>query len=251
MRLRIRLSVQTVFVRVSKNSQITEIFHSSLKVFDVYLSIFASSRVVLVPDRPRTTLPPANLTVTEILMNSRPRFAFLLVAIAALWFSSARAAFAQSQSVSLSATQASNSRASVAFDKLKSLAGTWEADTPKGKITAKFELTSGDTVILERLSSPSDGEMLTLYTLDGDRVLLTHYCHIGNQPRMQASSFDPKTSEIDFSFVDITGLANSAAPHMHQAVFTLSGSDRLTENWTFYQDGKPAMTIPIVFHRVA
>jgi hypothetical protein len=199
------------------------------------------------PDVPRTTLPPANLTITETVMNPMRRFALPLAAIAVLTSSSSRATFAQTQP----AAQTANSNATAAFDKLKSLAGTWEADTPKGKITAKFELTSGDTVVLEHLSSPVDGEMLTLYTLDGDRVLLTHYCHVGNQPRMQASSFDPKTNQIGFSFVDVTGLPNSAAPHMHQAVFTLTSPDQLTETWTRYQDGKPAMTFPFTFHRVA
>ena len=194
-----------------------------------------------------STVLPANLTITENVMNSTRRFALLLAAIAVLTFSSSRATYGQSQP----AAQITNPNATAAFDKLKSLAGTWEADTPKGKITAKFELTSGDTVILERLSSPADGEMLTLYTLDGDRVLLTHYCHVGNQPRMQASSFDPKTNQIGFSFVDVTGLPNSASPHMHQAVFTLTSPGQLTESWTFYQDGKPAMTFPFTFHRVA
>ena len=30
-------------------------------------------------------------------------------------------------------------------------------------------------------------DMISMFNLDGDRVVLTHYCAAGNQPRMVAS----------------------------------------------------------------
>jgi hypothetical protein len=237
------LSVQIALVRVSKISQITDVFRILHIIFDAPLSISPPSRVVLMPDQPA----PATSLSMETSMNSTRRFVLALAAAAALTCIPARTTHAQSQPAAPSA----NPNASATFDKLKALVGTWESDTPKGKITAKFELTSGGTALLEHLSSPFDGEMVTIYTLDRDRVLLTHYCHGGNQPRMQASAIDPKTNQIDFTFVDATGLASPNDPHMHQAVFTLTSASEITENWSFYKDGKAAMILPLTFHRVS
>lgn len=88
--------------------------------------------------------------------------------------------------------------AAQAFDKLKTLAGHWEANTDKGKVTTSFELVSGGTALVEHMSMAGEKEMLTVYFVDGNRLLLTHYCEAGNQPRMQAAAFDPKSSVIDF-----------------------------------------------------
>src|SRR5713226_971817 len=66
-----------------------------------------------------------------------------------------------------------------AFARLKTLVGEWEADTKMGKAHVSYELIAGGTA----LKMPA---MLTVYHLDGERLLLTHYCMAGNQPRMQA-----------------------------------------------------------------
>jgi len=55
--------------------------------------------------------------------------------------------------------------------------------------------------------------MISVYHLDGDRLILTHYCEVGNQPRMQATSFDPKSNEIDFNFLDATNMPIPTPTH--------------------------------------
>jgi hypothetical protein len=153
-------------------------------------------------------------------------------------------------STAFTQTQKDPANAAQAFDKLKTLAGRWEATTEKGKASASFQVVSGGTALLERTDMPGEKEMITVYHLDGNRLLLTHYCEEGNQPRMQAASFDPKTNEIDFSFLDATNLASPEAGHMHHAVLKLHGPNELAENWTFNQGGKPAFTVPVLYHRV-
>ena len=68
--------------------------------------------------------------------------------------------------------------------------------------------------------------MMTVYYLDGDRLLLTHYCMAGNQPRMQARAFNPETGEVDFEFLDATNLAPGGG-HMHNAKFRVADNDHL------------------------
>jgi len=73
--------------------------------------------------------------------------------------------------------------------------------------------------------------------MDGGRLLLTHYCEMGNQPRMQASaSSDGKT--ITFDFLDATNLTSPEAAHMHRVVFTFIDANHHTEEWRFLDHGK-------------
>src|SRR5690349_4484997 len=103
------------------------------------------------------------------------------------------------------------SDAAAAFAKLKSLAGEWEGNTDKGKVRLSYEVISGGNAVAERETGAQMPEMLTVYHLDGNRLLLTHYCAAGNQPRMEATAFDPQTGELRFKFLDATNLASPGA----------------------------------------
>jgi hypothetical protein len=136
--------------------------------------------------------------------------------------------------------------ASAAFERLKSLAGTWETKTAKGQIvTTTFELTANGTVLLERYANPAlpgGGHMVTAYHLDGPSLILTHYCIAKNQPTLKADRFDPITGEIQFEFVRATNLANESAGHMRRALYRIEDANHFTTSWEFFQDGKRTMT---------
>ncbi|MGH9756710.1 MAG: hypothetical protein ACRD4M_03165 [Candidatus Acidiferrales bacterium] len=140
--------------------------------------------------------------------------------------------------------------ANLAFNKLQTLVGHWEAKTDKGTVSTTFRLVSGGSTLLETMDMPGGNEMITAYYLDQNRLLLTHYCESGNQPRMQASSFDPKSNRIDFQFLDATNLPNPDAAHMHQVSITFGTSGEVMESWTFYKGGKAGSTAPLSYHRV-
>ncbi len=143
-----------------------------------------------------------------------------------------------------------DSNAAAAFDKLKTLAGQWEASSEKGKVTSSLELVSNGTVLLEKIRVADEGEMVTVYYLDGNRLVLTHYCTAGNQPHMQAEAFDPASNVIRFDFAGAGNLLSPGDGHMHTAQIKFLGADAFNVDWTFYKDGKPAFTEPIEFHRV-
>ena len=136
-----------------------------------------------------------------------------------------------------------------AWSRLKSLVGEWDGDTATGKMHLSYTLIAGGTALVERESSEHMPEMLTVYYMDGKRLLLTHYCMAGNQPRMQAQAFDPATGELQFRFLDATNLPPGAG-HMHNATFHLTGTDRFASSWEFYQDGKLAKTETVEYARV-
>jgi hypothetical protein len=71
-----------------------------------------------------------------------------------------------------------------------------------------------------------------------------------NQPRMQASSFDSTTGDLRFAFLDITGLPNANAGHMHDVKFRFVDNDHFTTDWEFYESGKPKFTESVQFTRM-
>jgi len=129
-----------------------------------------------------------------------------------------------------------------AFERLKGLVGVWEVTQPAGKnATVRYELTASGSALFERYSDSSMGagnEMITMYHLDSGRLLLTHYCMAGNQPRMLLKRFAPATGELDFDFLDATGLPDENAGHMRRAQFRLVDPDRYTSRWEFVENGK-------------
>src|ERR1700742_4745659 len=79
------------------------------------------------------------------------------------------------------ASDKGDTNAAAAFAQLKTLAGTWEAATKQGKATTTYEVISNGSALVEHLDMPNEGAMVTVYHLDGDRLVLTHYCTAGNQ----------------------------------------------------------------------
>jgi len=136
-----------------------------------------------------------------------------------------------------------------AFSALKGLAGEWQADTKQGKAVMTYEVIAGGTTVLEREKAPGMPDMLTAYHLDGKRLLLTHYCMAGNQPRMQAESWDPGKRELRFKFLDATNLTPGAG-HMHNMTMRLLSDKSLSSEWQFYEDGQPKMTESFEYTRV-
>lgn len=128
-----------------------------------------------------------------------------------------------------------------AFDRLKTLAGTWEADSPAGgTLTGTIWLVSKGTAIEEAIGTPQESEV-SLYTADGDRVVMTHYCALtarGNQVRLKTPPLTADQTEFVFSFVSITNLGTPAEAHMRHVVLRLKDKDHFSEEWTKRENGK-------------
>ena len=130
------------------------------------------------------------------------------------------------------------------------LVGDWEATTDHGKERMSYELIAGGSSLIERDMADNRPTMLTVYNVDGSRLILTHFCMAGNQPRMQARSYDPATGELDFRFMDATNLASPNAGHMHNAKFRFVDNDHLSVEWQYFENGKPKFTEAQQYTRV-
>jgi len=129
------------------------------------------------------------------------------------------------------------------LDKLKSLAGSWEGKSTDGKtIHASYKLVSGGTAVAETLSPTGEPDMLTVYHANGSHLMMTHYCSMGNQPRMQADASDGKT--IAFHYLDGTNLSGADAPHMNDLTITFNDANHITQEWAM----KGGSMEKVVFH---
>jgi hypothetical protein len=129
---------------------------------------------------------------------------------------------------------------SPAWEKMKSLAGEWSGTmNPEGQdmpVSVSYTLVSSGTSLMERLTTPDGSDMVTMYHPDGSRIMMTHYCSGGNQPRMRAEALTGET--VAFSFVDATNLASPKAEHMRKLVVKFQDADHFTQEWTHRKDGK-------------
>ena len=79
--------------------------------------------------------------------------------------------------------------------------------------------------------------------MDKGRLLMTHYCAIGNQPRMKLNARKSTASELVFDFDGGTNLNAHRDMHMHSLTLTLpsaskKGAQKLSGTGTSWEGGK-------------
>lgn len=139
------------------------------------------------------------------------------------------------------------SSAQKTLDRFKSMVGTWEGKSPSdGTSEVTYRLTAGGTAVMADMHMAGE-DMVSMYYVNGDDLLMTHFCPTNNQPRMKAViSLDLNT--VSFDFMDATNLRGPNAGHMHRAVFLFSDADHYTEEWTWKQADKNS-TMHFEMHR--
>ena len=113
---------------------------------------------------------------------------------------------------------ASTTPSNAALEKLKKLAGTWVSVDKDGKAT---------------------DQVVSVYTVDGPDLIMTHYCVLGNQPRMKADPNSP-SNQIVWRFAGGSNLNVAKDKHMHEATLTIVSDDRIEVQGTGWENGAPA-----------
>jgi hypothetical protein len=129
------------------------------------------------------------------------------------------------------------------LEKMKKLAGTWLAadkdGQPTDQVVSVIKVTAGGSAVHETLFPGQPHEMVSVYTADGPDLIMTHYCVLGNQPRMKADPNSPP-NQIVFRFAGGTNLNPAKDRHMHEATLTIVGDDRIEVSGTGWENGAPA-----------
>jgi hypothetical protein len=149
-----------------------------------------------------------------------------------------RIAFGLIMAVALSATALAGTTGKQAFERLKKLEGSWKRKASDTDIQVVFKLTGAGSALVETQFPGTSNEMVTVYHLDGNDLVLTHYCAAQNQPRMKLAAVkDPKV--LQFNFVSVTNLKPKAG-YMRSVKYHLIDGDHYTAEWAYYANGKSA-----------
>ena len=123
-------------------------------------------------------------------------------------------------------------RSANGFDRMKSLVGEWQGKKSDGQqVELTYELMSNGSAIVETMSPADEPGMVTVYHRDGDKLMMTHYCSAGNQPRMVA--VDAGSETIAFDLLDVTNLGNPEDGHMQSMKITFRDRNHIIQTWNF------------------
>jgi hypothetical protein len=135
-----------------------------------------------------------------------------------------------------------NASKNPAFEQFKLLAGEWvgkEQSKDGEAVHTIYKVSSGGSAVVETILPGTEHEMITVIHPDGDDLILTHYCMLGNQPQMRASG-KGDGNKVEFKFVRATNMKSDKEMHMHDVTFTFVDKDTLRADWTLFNEGKPS-----------
>jgi len=147
-----------------------------------------------------------------------------------------------------------------AFAHIKALAGRWRGSSTRGwtdEVRIRT-IAGGSAVVQDGGGSPEGAggahpgqEMMTVFYLDGDRLMLTHYCVARNHPRLVAREVGDGGRTLVFRFLDAANLQSRDHGHMDAVVLRILGDDRFATRWTWYDQGSEKWMEDIERTRIA
>jgi hypothetical protein len=128
------------------------------------------------------------------------------------------------------------------LERMKKLAGTWvvaDADgKPTDKVVSVIKVTAAGSAVHETLFPGQPHEMISVYHCDGSDLVMTHFCALGNQPRMKADPQSPP-NQIRFKFDGGTNIDPAKDKHMHEGTITFVDDDHIAFSGVCWEGGKP------------
>jgi hypothetical protein len=143
------------------------------------------------------------------------------------------------------ALAADKTKSEEAFDRLAALQGEWQGVTDGVNTTLVYTLTANGSALMEQCRPEKGHEMITMFTVDGDHLIATHYCSTKNQPQMATRAISDVQKPLAFSLVRVTGLKSPDDFHNTGLTVIQEDNDHLTQEWLYAAKGKTGKN---VFH---
>ena len=128
----------------------------------------------------------------------------------------------------------------LAWARLKTLVGTWQrtdaSTAPQKAFRIRYRLISADTALVEEFGDPAKQVTQTVFHLDGSRLLATHYCAQGNQPRLRLSADAPDA--MTFEFLDATNLRSTSDSHLVRLTVRWRDADHIVREEVYAANGR-------------
>jgi hypothetical protein len=115
-----------------------------------------------------------------------------------------------------------------------------------GRVTHEIEVSAAGTVVMETMGPGTEHEMINMYHLDGEELVLTHYCAGGNQPTMRLDRDASTADKLIFDFTGGTNLDPATDHHIHAAEINIPADGKMVSVWKSWGDGEPTATM--TFH---
>jgi len=130
------------------------------------------------------------------------------------------------------------SESAAAFKRLAALVGEWKGLQGDTEINLTYTLTADGSALMEQFRAAKDA-MVTMFTVDGDHLIATHYCAAGNQPQMVTPTItEALAKSLTFSLSHVTGMKTQGDWHNTGLTVTLEDTQHLTQVWTYEHNGK-------------
>ena len=130
-----------------------------------------------------------------------------------------------------------------AFVRLTSLKGEWKGEAFGVATTLTYTLTANGSALMEQCRPERGHEMITMFTVDDDHLIATHYCAAKNQPQMATSAITDAQKPLAFSLVRITGLKSQDDFHNTGLTVIQEDNDHLTQEWFYQSKGRTGKNI--------
>lgn len=148
---------------------------------------------------------------------------------------------------------ASEATSAALLGRIKTLEGTWVGVSPDGQAgTTEFRVSSAGHVVREVMFPGAPHEMTNTYHMDGESCVVTHYCAVGNQPRMRARLNDGHahaSDEIHFHFDSLTNYTKAQDHYMGELAIKFVSPNEFHQIWTSTDKGVKAEPMTFVWKR--
>lgn len=134
-----------------------------------------------------------------------------------------------------------------------SLEGEWVGkhvnhEGEEQQVALVYRTVSGGTAVEERIFADTPQEMITVYHgSDDGGLLMTHYCMLGNQPRLQLENTHEKM--FKFTYLDGVGIDRDITGHMGGMKLTILDENTIQQEWDYYEEGEVKNTSTFTFTR--
>jgi len=146
------------------------------------------------------------------------------------------------------------------FDQLRALEGAWASQAEQGEGEAHdeeaalasqfdFAVSAGGTVVMETMNAGTTHEMINMYHLDGEDLVLTHYCAAGNQPTMKLDRAALAEGKTQFAFTGGTNLDPAVDQHIHSVELNWQDDGSVAADWTSWGGGEQNAVMHFVLTR--
>ena len=171
------------------------------------------------------------------------RIVLILVMCAGLNWAGAQASAAHRNA------NAPDQSGTAAFEKIKALAGEWEAPLDDGgKMVNIFTPFAYGTKVFAQEWENGKYITSTIFYMVGSELRADHFCDYKNEPhyRVKASPADPSVLHFELRYA--TNL-DSHPVHFHSTTWRIGNSNHLIQDWYTQGDSKPVAQIHMEFQR--